>query len=65
METITAKVKRTHYKTWRVSIKVGPLVLGSTPYEVTNNTKATAVAEFINAMHPETRQGWLKAWQSF
>lgn len=65
METINATVRRTYYKTYRVEIQQGSSVLGSTPYEVNNQVKAEAVAEFLNNMHPETRAGWLAAWQSF
>lgn len=59
---ITATVKRTVYSTWRIEIQDGAKVNGMTPYEVTNKTKAQAVAEFINNMHAETRQGWFDAW---
>lgn len=65
MENITATVKRTVYKTYRVEISEGAKRNSMTPYEGTNKTKVEAVAEFINTMHPETRRGWFEAWQSF
>lgn len=65
MDNITAAVHRTPYKTYKVEIVRGTERLGMTPYEVTNKVKAEAVAEFINAMHPETRAGWLQAWTAF